>query len=277
MGFVIHWHESAMELHVFPIPIPPPTSLSSRFLWAFPVHQARALVSCIPPGLVICFTIDNTHVSMLFSWNSPPLPSPWCGIKSLLNVYNTASVCVLVFWLWGMRDLIFPTRGQTGDPWIKRQSLNHWLTRQIHRHWFKSMAKPCSQSRETPRKDLPNLCQNGLIWRGEGGWQGGGWIIFWNVIIIIKWIRAKTSWTISVCQAMFKRLFQASFYLILKSKVLWVTLYWSWKIKTEEVKLLVLNHLLVVSGRAGIQNQISRLYIYTINAKYKIDGLPRWC
>ena len=48
-----------MELHVFPIPIPPPTSLSTRFLWVFPVHQARALVSCIPPGLVICFTIDN--------------------------------------------------------------------------------------------------------------------------------------------------------------------------------------------------------------------------
>ena len=23
MGFVIHWHESAMDLHVFPIPIPP--------------------------------------------------------------------------------------------------------------------------------------------------------------------------------------------------------------------------------------------------------------
>ena len=32
MGFVIHWHESAMELHVFPIPITPPTSLSTRFL-----------------------------------------------------------------------------------------------------------------------------------------------------------------------------------------------------------------------------------------------------
>ena len=54
MGFVIHWHESAMELHVFPIPMPPPTSLSTRYLWVFPVHQARALVSCIPPGLVIC-------------------------------------------------------------------------------------------------------------------------------------------------------------------------------------------------------------------------------
>ena len=32
MGFVVHWHESAMELHVFPIPIPPPASLSTQFL-----------------------------------------------------------------------------------------------------------------------------------------------------------------------------------------------------------------------------------------------------
>ena len=51
--FVIHWHESAMDLYVFPIPISPPTSLSTRSLWVFPVHQARALVSCIQPGLVI--------------------------------------------------------------------------------------------------------------------------------------------------------------------------------------------------------------------------------
>ena len=32
VGFVIYGNESAMGLHVFPIPIPPPTSLSTRSL-----------------------------------------------------------------------------------------------------------------------------------------------------------------------------------------------------------------------------------------------------
>ena len=32
VDFVIHWNETAMDLHVFPIPIPPPTSLSTRSL-----------------------------------------------------------------------------------------------------------------------------------------------------------------------------------------------------------------------------------------------------
>ena len=76
MVFVIHWRDSAMDLHVFSIPIPPPTSLSTRFLWVFPAHQAQALVSCIQLGLVICFTPDNIHASMLFSRNIPPSPPP---------------------------------------------------------------------------------------------------------------------------------------------------------------------------------------------------------
>ena len=44
MVFVIHRHESAMDLYVFPIPIPPPASLPIPSLWVFPVHQPWALV-----------------------------------------------------------------------------------------------------------------------------------------------------------------------------------------------------------------------------------------
>ena len=74
--FAIHWRESAMDLHVFPIPIPPPTSLPTPSLWVFPVHQPWAPVSCIQPTLAICFTLDSILVSMLFSQNIPPSPSP---------------------------------------------------------------------------------------------------------------------------------------------------------------------------------------------------------
>ena len=69
-------HESAMDLRVFPIPIPPPAYLPIPTLRVFPVHQPRAFVSCIQLGLVICFTLDSILVSMLFSQNIPPLHSP---------------------------------------------------------------------------------------------------------------------------------------------------------------------------------------------------------
>ena len=76
MVFAIHWHASAMDLHVFPILNPPPPSLPIPSLWIIPGHQPRAIVSCIQPGLVICFTCDNIHVSMLFSQIISPSPSP---------------------------------------------------------------------------------------------------------------------------------------------------------------------------------------------------------
>ena len=59
-----------------PILNPSPTSLPIPSLWVIPVHQPRALVSCIQPVLAICFTLDNIHVSMLFSQIIPPSPSP---------------------------------------------------------------------------------------------------------------------------------------------------------------------------------------------------------
>ena len=50
-----------------PHPEPPPASLPIPSLWVFPMHKPWALVSCIQPRLAIYFTLDNIHVSMLFS------------------------------------------------------------------------------------------------------------------------------------------------------------------------------------------------------------------
>ena len=97
VAFAIHWHESAMDLHVFPIPIPPPTSLPIPSLWVFPVHQPWAVVSCIQPRLAICFTLDNIYVSMLFSQIIPPSPSP-IESKSLFytNITLLPNTCLFL-------------------------------------------------------------------------------------------------------------------------------------------------------------------------------------
>ena len=78
-----------MDLHVFPILNPPPSSLPIPPLWVIPVHQPQALGSSIQPGLAICFTLDNIHVLMLFSQFIPPSPSP---IESKSLFYTSVSV-----------------------------------------------------------------------------------------------------------------------------------------------------------------------------------------
>ena len=75
-----------------PLSLPSPPNL----LWVFPAHQARAFVSCIQPGLVICFILDNIHVSMLFSRNIPPSPSP-----TESKILFCTSVSLLLFCIWG--------------------------------------------------------------------------------------------------------------------------------------------------------------------------------
>ena len=57
-------HDPPSHLPLHPIPLGLPSAPGPS---ACLMHQ---------PGLVICFTLDNIHVSMLFSWNIPPSPSP---------------------------------------------------------------------------------------------------------------------------------------------------------------------------------------------------------
>ena len=102
MVFAIHWHELAMDLHVFPMLNPPPTSLPIPSLSVFPVHQPWALVSCIQPGLVICFPLDSILVSMLFFLNTPPSPSP-TESKSLF----CTSVSLFLFCILGCHYHLF--------------------------------------------------------------------------------------------------------------------------------------------------------------------------
>ena len=81
---------------------PPPASLSTRSLWVFPVHQPRALVSCIQPGLVICFTLDNIHAVLS---KHPTLASP-----TESKILSCTSILDSIF------KIPFP-------------KLNHWITK----------------------------------------------------------------------------------------------------------------------------------------------------
>ena len=94
IGFAIHWHESAMGVHVFSILNPPPTSHPIPSLWVIPVHQPRApcLMHRTWTG-VICFTCETIHVSMLFfQITHLGFSYPFCGVTSkipyLLGVFR---------------------------------------------------------------------------------------------------------------------------------------------------------------------------------------------
>ena len=80
-----------------PLPTPSPSHPSGSSQCTSPEHP----ISCIEPGLAICFTYDNIHVSMLFSQIIPPsfLPqSPKdCSIHLCLFCCLTYRVIVTIF------------------------------------------------------------------------------------------------------------------------------------------------------------------------------------
>ena len=108
MVFAIHWHESAMDLHVFPIPIPPLTSLSTQSLWVFPVHQVQGLSHASNLGW---WSVSPLIVYMFrcCSQNIPPSPSPteskslFCTSVSLSLLH--ANIFLNLFFSW--RKLLY--------------------------------------------------------------------------------------------------------------------------------------------------------------------------
>ena len=85
-----------------PLPDPPSRLPPHPIPLGLPSAPAWALVSCIQPGLVICFTIDSILVSMLFPQNIPPSPSP-TESKSLF----CTSVSLFLFCIQGYRYHLF--------------------------------------------------------------------------------------------------------------------------------------------------------------------------
>ena len=65
-----------MDVHVFLILNPPPSSLPIPSLWVIPVHQPQAPCIMHRTWTGDLFQFDNLHVSMPFSHIIPPLPSP---------------------------------------------------------------------------------------------------------------------------------------------------------------------------------------------------------
>ena len=76
IGFAIYQNESATGIHVFPILNPPPSSLPYYPSGSSQCTNPKHPVSCIEPGLAICFIYDIIHISTPFSQIIPPSPSP---------------------------------------------------------------------------------------------------------------------------------------------------------------------------------------------------------
>ena len=127
MNFVIHWNELSLSLHVFPIPIPHPTSLSTRSLHVFPEHQVRALVSCIQPGLVICFTLDTIQQAL------PSMVKNWKHFIFFFSSYAFCAVALNCMEIWSSDILFLPTGTEiiiylSLSPTLRSYSLFLWFS-----------------------------------------------------------------------------------------------------------------------------------------------------
>ena len=86
-----------------PLLPPSPSHPSGSSQYTSPEHP----VSCIKPGLAICFTYDNIHVSMLFSQIIPPSPSSteskrlfYTSVSNLIFKTTWENTVVTLFCRW---------------------------------------------------------------------------------------------------------------------------------------------------------------------------------
>ena len=91
IGFAIHWHESAMGVHVFPILNLPPTSFPIPSLWVIPVHQPRA--PCI---MHRTWTGDSFHIWYYTCFNAIPPNHPTLALSHRVQktLYISVSLCL---------------------------------------------------------------------------------------------------------------------------------------------------------------------------------------
>ena len=79
-------HQSVMGVHVFPILTLPPTSFPIPSLLVIPCSGPEHPVSCIEPGLAICFTYGNIH-----QFSSVQLLSPvWLFATSWIAAHQAS-------------------------------------------------------------------------------------------------------------------------------------------------------------------------------------------
>ena len=155
-------------------PLPP---LPMPSLWVFPVHQPGALVSCIQPGLVICFTLDNIHVSMLFSQNlgefyylapvnvlgvsgQPTLTPPYFEDHSLTPVLAWCILFYFIFYLFFFgvmyfNDLKVTLRSAHQVPWCFSPCVTNKAYQEMAL-WVNFSPTICIVRRFSPRTQVKN-------------------------------------------------------------------------------------------------------------------------
>ena len=150
-----------------PLPNPSPYHPSGSSQCTSPEHP----VSCIEPGLAICFTYDIIHVSMPFSQIIPPSPSP---TESKRLFYT--SVSLLFSRIQGYHYRLSEKKKKTWVLTFALPETNKKLDKYTKQSFSKYQTMKDTSPRETENKwDEPCYGPSWLYWESSQTmvcWQG---------------------------------------------------------------------------------------------------------